>query len=182
MYGSMPTIMRNLDATYKQVGHVLDTSWDGTIPVDPEAIAAGITIQKTRDDTTVTHPIRVEPARLGDASGYAVMLVDEPIQAYLCAYNDDEIEWRQRFTIAHELGHILLGHVDSLGNPKRDMDFNSYGDPEEIEATAFAMGLLMPEKVINYRVRQGYGIAALSEVFNVSPTTIRFRLKELKYL
>jgi Zn-dependent peptidase ImmA (M78 family) len=48
---------------------------------------------------------------------------------------------RDRFTIAHELGHLILHHQPNAG-PKT---FLRYGrSPEETEANAFAGALLMP--------------------------------------
>lgn len=53
---------------------------------------------------------------------------------------------RQRFTIAHEIGHILLGHE---GISYRDPNYQKYNDlimrANEANANSFAAELLMPE-------------------------------------
>lgn len=53
---------------------------------------------------------------------------------------------RQRFTIAHEIGHILLGHE---GISYRDPNYQKYNDlimrAKEANANSFAAELLMPE-------------------------------------
>jgi Zn-dependent peptidase ImmA (M78 family) len=57
---------------------------------------------------------------------------------------------RQRFTIAHELGHLRL-HEDALyvdGLVRRDDKSSLALDPQEIEANAFAAELLMPRKLV----------------------------------
>ena len=56
-------------------------------------------------------------------------------------FNDTHPKVRQRFTIAHEIGHIMLKHSvkDHIYN------INSQ-DPIEIEANMFAVELLMPYK------------------------------------
>jgi len=54
---------------------------------------------------------------------------------YRILYNDEAHPTRTRWTIAHELGHILLGH---LLNEKREYE------AEEAEANYFAKQLLMP--------------------------------------
>ncbi|MCK1515074.1 ImmA/IrrE family metallo-endopeptidase [Bradyrhizobium sp. 190] len=61
---------------------------------------------------------------------------------------------RQRFTIAHECGHLLLHkgidvHIDrSFRVNKRDEKSSQAIDPEEIEANRFAAELLMPYDMI----------------------------------
>lgn len=51
---------------------------------------------------------------------------------------------RDRFTIAHELGHLILHHNHTSDKP---VVFQRYGQSrQETEANAFAGALLMPEK------------------------------------
>lgn len=56
---------------------------------------------------------------------------------------------RQRFTIAHEIGHILLGHG---GISYRDTSYTIYKDlierMNEVSANTFAAELLMPERLL----------------------------------
>lgn len=56
---------------------------------------------------------------------------------------------RQRFTIAHELGHLILHEVDvhidrDFRVMRRDGNSSTASDPLEIEANRFAAELLMP--------------------------------------
>lgn len=62
---------------------------------------------------------------------------------------------RQRFSVAHELGHLLLHEGRSLILDKREVRVSlrnrnsaSGTDMEEIEANAFAAELLMPEDMV----------------------------------
>src|SRR2546425_3925042 len=61
---------------------------------------------------------------------------------------------RQRFTIAHEIGHMLLHkgqevHVDRTYRVNLRDDLSSQAvSPEEMEANAFAAALLMPEGLL----------------------------------
>lgn len=61
---------------------------------------------------------------------------------------------RQRFTIAHECGHLMLHkgkdvHIDrSFRVNRRDQVSSQAIDPEEIEANRFAAELLMPHEII----------------------------------
>ncbi len=61
---------------------------------------------------------------------------------------------RQRFTIAHEIGHLLMHqgdvHIDkSFSVHKRDGVSSRAVDPDEIEANRFAAELLMPYGLIS---------------------------------
>lgn len=156
----------------------LQLAWDGRLPVDPTLITQGLFILKPSHDGQQTQvPIRVRAlsnADLGGFSGQASIQNGE----YYCDYNADEISYRSRFTIAHELGHVLLGHVNE-GNPRqRDTTFSN-GDPIERAANMFAAELIMPD----FKVRELYGsarnIQQLAEAFGVSTAAMSYRLKNL---
>ncbi len=91
---------------------------------------------------------------------------------YYILYNDKlSSEGRRRFSICHELGHILMGHDLSLKN-------NSI---QEKEADEFAAELLMPEAIIQEVVRRGYQISdqiRLENIFKASKQSYDIRLKE----
>ncbi len=92
--------------------------------------------------------------------------------------NSRERRVRQRFTIAHELGHYFLGHVGK-----------SFAEPggrsrRERDAERFAACLLMPAAWVrrqwkayaaNYENRQ----AILADLFQVSSAALKRRVKEL---
>ncbi len=99
---------------------------------------------------------------------------------------------RQRFTIAHEIGHVLLHkgsqvHVDRifLVNLRDDVSSQAV-DPEEIEANKFAAELLMPEHML-IRDLKGQEIdfeneedlRHLSAKYRVSRQALTFRLMNL---
>ena len=95
---------------------------------------------------------------------------------------------RQRFTLAHELGHVVLHrsilednvHVDRV--LLRDRDSSSGLYEQEIQANAFASELLMPTDLLNTVLggRQvvlddDEEVAALAKKFRVSESAMRFR-------
>lgn len=80
-----------------------------------------------------------DPAR-GD--GFCVVVNGQPcIFVYRHAYRP-----RQRFTVAHELGHILLGHVGKYTLINREPSKND--NPIEQAANVFAARLLAPACVL----------------------------------
>jgi Zn-dependent peptidase ImmA (M78 family) len=69
------------------------------------------------------------------------------------AVNKNHHENRQRFTIAHEIGHYLLHnvkemHVDSTAVYFRDEESTQATNMKEIQANQFAAELLMPKYMI----------------------------------
>ena len=102
---------------------------------------------------------------------------------------------RQRFTIAHECGHLLLHKAQITKEVHVDKDFpmlmrdavSAAGiDEMEIEANLFAAELLMPD----YLLAKALGdepldiddedaVIALARSFKVSPSAMRFRLGNL---
>lgn len=107
-------------------------------------------------------------------------------------------EYRQRFTIAHEIGHILLGHE---GISHRDTSYTVYKDlierMNEVSANAFAAELLMPERLLrkalektmfelNYDTTQKFSDSDIdylaentAKKMMVSVESLKYRLKNL---
>lgn len=148
-------------------------------PVDAEAIAKaeGILVVRRRFDD-------------GDVSGMLFRDGDN----HVIGVNSAHPRPRQRFTIAHELGHRALhpGREIILDVPVRvnlrDRTSSMATDFEEIEANAFAAALLMPESLIRDQIgrippgkqREPDDTAtALAAIFKVSISAMNFRLINL---
>ncbi|WP_285590101.1 XRE family transcriptional regulator [Herbidospora sp. NBRC 101105] len=93
---------------------------------------------------------------------------------------------RQRFTLAHELGHLLAGDDQDIHLDRDIFDKAQSKDPTEMQANSFASALLMPEDVLRARLRQdGLDQQAFAELvcdLQVSPSALAFRLKELRII
>ena len=84
---------------------------------------------------------------------------------------------RGRFTIAHELGHILLNHKNLSHSVHSENDNTNI---EEFQANIFARGLLMPAivlKEINCITPQD-----IANICNVSLQSAEYRAERLKEL
>ncbi len=79
---------------------------------------------------------------------------------------------RQRFTIAHELGHILKHPLGSLFRDARETG----NAPREREANAFAANLLVPLSLLRYAAQVEPDERALARWFQVSPKVMEIRL------
>ncbi|NCC15663.1 MAG: ImmA/IrrE family metallo-endopeptidase [Clostridia bacterium] len=67
---------------------------------------------------------------------------------YYIVFNDSiHHSGRIRFTLAHELGHILLGHVEKI-TFYRNSEIDSNTNEQEAQANIFARDLLMPAAVL----------------------------------
>ncbi len=88
---------------------------------------------------------------------------------------------RQRFTIAHELGHFLLGHDIDKDEAVVDIDSNRLSDKER-EANVFASHLLMPTEVVKEVQKHETNLKKLAELFDVSEQAITIRLLELNLI
>ena len=90
---------------------------------------------------------------------------------YLILYNEQiENERRRAFTLAHEVGHILLSHA---GEDR---------EREEREANAFAASLLSPEILFRYlEHRDGrFDAERMASTFSLSREAAENRLRDLR--
>jgi len=139
--------------------------------------------------------IRAVPGAPADQGRLSGML--DPVEMVIWIDRDEarRSAGRRRFTIAHEVGHLLL-HVPTSREPFydrpadiREVDDGGMGEavPElrrrEREANVFARELLMPETLVNAQARAtGFNLPALAERFEVSVPAMRLRLRLLKLL
>ena len=100
--------------------------------------------------------------------------------------NRDQARTRQRFTLAHELGHHLLRHADTfhldLGGdlaPNATGGHPTYDWRAERAANEFAASLLMPASMVRRAAATVTDVAALASQFKVSPAAMGFRLTTL---
>lgn len=119
--------------------------------------------------------IRVRYGETGEhGDGQSVMLDGEP----WIFVSDRSPVPRQRFTVAHELGHILLGHTGKYQLVNREPDPGD--DPIEQAANVFASRLLAPACVLwALDVRSPERIAELCQI---SHQAAAFRAERMEVL
>ena len=90
---------------------------------------------------------------------------------------------RKRFSLAHELGHSVLGHTRSysredvtIDNPPEAADLTKNNAIEEAEANEFAGELLVPLAQLKKHFLKTPDIGVLATLFNVSAEVITIRL------
>lgn len=133
-----------------------------SVPVDVEKIASIL------DFKIVKYPF---PDKL---SGQVTIVEGQKI----IGVNEKHSETRQRYTIAHELGHFLNGHQHYQTSYVDD--HTRFYDPhfhQEKEADLFASELLMPKDLLEKDVADiGIDTVKLSEKYQVSEQSMIIRL------
>lgn len=146
---------------------LLSKHWSGrTLPIDPAAIASA-------------EGVRVSPfgwEELAAASGWYRLVDGQPV----IYFNPAEVPTRQRFTIAHELGHHAMAHGPRPRDGAAAFNLMNY-DPIEASANRFAAELLMPEATVRLMAsNKNYAsVQSLASAFNVSEVAMKYRLKNL---
>ena len=160
-------------------------------PVPVERIASallGLYIDEADD-------LRTLPGAPADQGRLSGMLDAEAMVIWVDRGEVRRSPGRRRFTIAHEVGHLLLhGPVvhESFCDRPADVQEIEEGPPaselpelrqREREANLFARELLMPEFLVNEQARAtGFNLPALADRFEVSVPAMRLRLRLLKLL
>jgi Zn-dependent peptidase ImmA (M78 family) len=132
--------------------------------------------------------VRFEPFA-GDVSG---MFFRSPGETPIIGVNSLESPERQRFTIAHELGHLFLHEDEAVHVDKRftlafrDGRAKTAEDVREIEANHFAAELLVPHAFLVRDLREHRvdiesddEVAALARKYEVSAQMMTIRLSKV---
>jgi Zn-dependent peptidase ImmA (M78 family) len=172
-------------------------------------------IRKIVEELLDEHGIKEPPVdveKISESYGLSVVRKDvESISGFIIrsdgkaviGVNSNNAPARQRFTIAHELGHYLIHppstddvHVDSGFEVRFRDELSSQGtDKSEQEANFFAAELLMPQKFLEADLRnagkidlvngeflvEGF-LENLAQRYNVSSQSLLFRLTNLGVL
>lgn len=152
----------------KILSHITDNELLVPVPVEHLAQALGIRIKK---------------APSNDFSG---LLLRKDGRAWI-GVNDKESLVRQRFTIAHELGHFFLHKTEDAFVDYRDNKRGLTRNPKEVEANAFAAALLIPRPNLLADLKQIFqkgifeaDVEDLAKKYNVSKECMNYRILNLR--
>lgn len=148
---------------------ILELYWDYKIPVDIDAIAQNM-------GARVRYAAYLEGG--DDISGRFDIINGQAI----CSVRNTDSRTRQRFTLAHELGHFALNHGGGFRDNSVSFGNSNY-DPRETAANAFAAELIMPKVAVDHLIRnENIKLDELSTWFNVSREAMNYRLIKLGWL
>lgn len=118
------------------------------------------------------HDLEVFSYALGENISGVSVLEEESITI---GYNQREGWYRRRFTIAHEIGHFLMGHQHQEESP----EVEGMRDPRETEADQFAAELLLPLKHFKTDYKAGTkDLQTLSQKYQVSRSAVSVKIME----
>lgn len=144
------------------------------------------------------------------AESLALRVMDKPLEEEFSGFlavqektiviNSQHPPVRRRFTVAHEIGHYVLHRKKKPDSPvfidhavyfrRSEGGSDLVNHQMEMEANAFAAGLLMPqilleeylEKHPDVDLGQTAGIKLLADEFEVSRPAMEYRLRNLGFL
>ena len=127
-----------------------------SLPLDLKRITSEMGVKVQRDNAGVLMPNELG-ITVNTHGSFHIIVRDTPIQ-------------KKRYTIAHEIGHIVLGHTEISENPYID----------EYAAERFATDILAPACVLwGLNVHSAEDI---SRICNISITSARIRAKRMSVL
>lgn len=149
-------------------------------PIDVEKLAAYLGAVVVKEPTSE------------ETSGF---IYQAPGRPPVIGVNSKHPPVRIRFTIAHEMGHLLLHtkselHVDQAVIRMRDQKTSRGTDDDEMEANRFAAEVLMPESFLKEDLNSlgpvsaddGIAVGRLAKKYQVSPQAMTIRLTTLNLL
>ena len=147
--------MRLTDSRYEEIKQLITELLSdysiSTLPIDVFLLAGKMSIKICKySEFVVDERIKIISA---SQDGMSCYVADS--RSYLILYNDEMDSNRIRFTIAHEIGHIVLGHESSC-------------EETESEADYFARNLLVPMGILIHRHISDY--VEIVNMFEVSYT------------
>lgn len=115
-----------------------------------------------------------------DLSGY----VEKRDEHWFIGVNIYQSKRRQRFTMAHELGHICLHAANVTGKYAEKIFFRSQlTSLQEKEANEFASDLLIPQEILFAQIAKGRKkLSDLADIFEVSLDAMRYKAFKLKLI
>lgn len=138
---------------------VLTKHWDGELPVNLEVIADRLSVSIEGKDN-ITH------------SGQYINDV--------ISFNTQQSLTQQRFSIAHQLGHHVLGYKSCAEETPLTFSTSAH-NLKEVLANQFALSLLIPTKHLRFAVlKKGKtDLKELADIFGVSTVAMNERLKHV---
>ncbi len=127
--------------------------------------------------------LTVLSAALPDGISGEIRPDNERPDCYVIRVNKREPARRQRFTVAHEIGHYLI-HRDQIGTGIRDdaLYRSSLSDAREAQANRLAADLLMPMGLVKNWLDKAEllkvedALSFFADKFNVSEAAMKIRL------
>ncbi|MCC5619756.1 ImmA/IrrE family metallo-endopeptidase [Nostoc sp. CHAB 5836] len=147
---------------------IKETQDGAPIRLSAIASALGLKVMSTTLPSGISGEIRPDPANPDH---------------FIIRVNRNDSARRQRFTVAHEIGHFLLHREEIGGGITDDVLYrSSLSDRREAQANRLAADLLMPQDLVDEWMERARTlkvdnvISFLADKFNVSEAAMKIRL------
>jgi len=136
---------------------------------DARITVAPVSLQQVIEYLQTTRELDVRRIEVSEkVSGLLVVCNKLDGEYATIGFNASHPWCRRRFTIAHEIGHLLLDHGCSGGEGD--------GSHNETEANAFAAELLMPRKLLKKDYVSSPDVPTLARLYRVSDQALSIHL------
>ena len=140
---------------------------------DSKITGAPVSLQCVIEHLQTIHILDVRRIMVGEkVSGLLVVCKEVDAEYVTIGFNSNHPWCRRRFTIAHEIGHLLLEHTCN-----KNQDDGSHN---ETEANIFASELLVPTSFIKKDYTKMQNIQTLSKMYRVSDQALSMKMIELR--
>jgi len=153
---------RKAKELYETVHNVNQAMISGNVATDLDQIIKNLNLKVFEIDMD---ELRKKNENIGideTTSGFLTKVDDQ----YMIYLNKNHSMNRKRFTIAHEIGHLKLNHLEDI--VYRDSTTSLGTNENEVKANAFAAELLMPEELVRYAYNLLKSVSKTARVFGVS--------------
>ena len=130
---------------------------------------APVSLQKIIEHLQTKYSLQVQRVILSSkVSGLLVVCQEVDAEYAVIGFNATQPWCRRRFTIAHEIGHLLFGH-DCIKNYED-------GSQGETEANIFAAELLIPSEILKKDFVHIRDVKQLSKLYRVSEESLSIKI------
>ena len=157
------------------VDKIIENHWNWQLPVDIYSISNQLNVQIMTLEQAGYQDIKIS------------VIAEAKCNQRIVAYNKNEPEHVQRYSIAHGLGHHMLNHI-TKNNEKIIGTKDSFSlhnqDFQEKACNDFALNILLPSDAIKYMVfKEGItDLDHLSQSFQVSGLATYTKLERMGLL
>lgn len=136
-------------------------------------LIAPVSLQRIVEHLQTTRSLEVQKFNFSEkVSGMLVLERSLDYEHATIGFNENHPWCRRRFTICHEIGHLLLGHACNSG----------LDDHSEREANVFANELLIPTSLIKIDFKKTPSIETLAKLYRVSTAAMTIKLMDVKLI
>ena len=136
-------------------------------------VSPPVSLQRIIEHLQTTYTLDVRRIEASQKVSGLIVVCKEVDSEYATIGFNANLPWcRRRFTIAHEIGHLIFGHACT----------QSHGDDShnEKEADTFAGELLVPTAFIKKDFARTRDLGELSKLYRVSNQTLTIKLMDAR--